>query len=88
MGKRVSLKNDVVNASEIGQFMYCSQSWFLQRSGYKPESPDLERGRKIHVDLGSTIDTVNAEIRRSYWYVFVGVLFLLLSILILLVEVI
>ena len=43
MGKRKVLKKtDVLSASEIGQYHYCSCAWHLQRCGYEPESPYLE----------------------------------------------
>jgi hypothetical protein len=73
MGKRSLLKKtDVLSASEIGQYIYCSCAWQLQRCGYEPESPFLESGKQVHVALGNTIDGFEAKIRYSRWYALRG----------------
>lgn len=72
----------MLNASEIGQFRYCSVSWFLQRCGFKPESKSLELGEKKHFMLGETIDRVEesknkiSQLRTvAYILLFLGFLF-------------
>jgi hypothetical protein len=42
---------DVISASEIGQYHFCSKAWHLQRCGYEPKSPMLEIGTKKHIEL-------------------------------------
>ena len=81
-------RNKVLRASEIGQYMYCSIAWYLQRCGYEPDSPLLDTGRKIHVDLGNTIDDIQDEMRRSRRYALLGCLFLIVAIFFILYEVI
>ena len=55
----------VIRASEIGQYSYCSMSWYLQRCGFKPDSPMLDVGKKAHVDLGNTINSIQNELKIS-----------------------
>jgi hypothetical protein len=89
MGKRKVLKKtDVLNASEIGQYRYCSCAWLLQRCGYEPESPFLESGKQIHVALGDTIDGFETKIRYARWYAILGFLVLCVAFLLFLIEVI
>jgi CRISPR-associated exonuclease Cas4 len=45
-------KSEVISASEIGQYEYCSISWDLARKGYKPTSEKLEIGTMMHVGIG------------------------------------
>ena len=73
-------RNNVLRASEIGQYMYCSIAWYLQRCGYKPDSPLLDIGKQTHVDLGVAIDSIQDEIKRSRRYALLGCLFLIIAI--------
>jgi hypothetical protein len=87
MGKRkVMKKSDVLTASEIGQYHYCSCAWLLQRCGYEPESPYLESGKQIHVALGDTIDGLETKIRFARWYAILGLLVLCVAILLIVME--
>jgi hypothetical protein len=89
MGKqKVLKKTDVLTASEIGQYHYCSTAWLLQRCGFEPESPYLETGKQIHVALGDTIDGFETKIRYARWYAILGFLVLCTAILLLFFEVI
>ena len=49
-------KSDIISASDIGQFQYCSVSWYLKKCGYKSESPKLKIGSKKHSKIGEMID--------------------------------
>jgi len=87
--KQIQLnRNNVLRASEIGQYMYCSIAWYLQRCGYEPDSPLLDAGKKIHVDLGKTIDNIQDETKRVKRYALLGYLFLIVAIIGILYEVI
>jgi len=87
MGKqKVLKKSDVLTASEIGQYHYCSYAWLLQRCGYEPESPYLESGKQIHVTLGDTIDGLETKIRFARWYAILGLLVLCIAILLIIRE--
>ena len=81
-------RNNVLRASEIGQYMYCSIAWYLQRCGYEPDSPLLDVGIKTHINLGNTIDSIQDEIKRSRRYGLLGFLFLIIAIIGIIYEVI
>jgi hypothetical protein len=71
------LKNsDVLSASEIGQYVFCSCAWQLRRLGYEPESPFLEPGKQAHVALGERMDCLERKIRYSRWCAIVGLIVL------------
>ena len=81
MNEKKSLKkNKIISASEICQYTFCSFSWYLQRFGYESNSPLLNAGKKVHVDLGKSIESVQIEIDRSKRLVVIGYLLLILSI--------
>jgi hypothetical protein len=89
MGKRSnSTSSDVLSASEIGQYIYCSYAWQLRRMGYEPESPFLEQGTQAHVALGDQLDTFEARLRFTRWYIVIGLVLLCMSLLLLLFGVI
>ena len=80
--------SEIIRASEIGQYHYCPVSWYLQKCGYKPKSPNLEIGKKKHEEFGITIDRVNINIRSYRALAILGYLFLTIGILIFLFEVV
>ena len=82
------LNNDIINASEIGQFNYCSIAWFLQRSGYKPLSEHLDSGIKVHKNLGNIIEYTNFGTLKSKLLSYIGLILFIIGILIILFEVI
>ena len=91
MGDRRKTKfseNDVISASEIGQYYFCSNAWFLQKCGFKPVSPQLDIGLKKHEALGKIINDTEKEIKKSNIFLLFGIIFLIISLLILFFEVI
>jgi len=58
-------RSDVITASEIGDYIYCSVSWYLQRCGHAPESPRLEEGTRKHAEVGEKLTIVQKEKRAS-----------------------
>jgi hypothetical protein len=80
--------SDVISASEIGQFCYCSISWYLQQCGYKPDSSNLEIGIKKHKDLGRLIETTTKNSKKSKFFAAIGYIILIIGILIIIFEVI
>jgi hypothetical protein len=89
MGKRKVLKKtDVLSASEIGQYRYCSCAWLLHRCGYEPQSPFLEPGKQVHVALGNTIDGFETKMQYARWYAILGLVVLCVAFLLLLFGVI
>ena len=80
-------KNFLINASEIGQYQYCSVSWYLQKCGYEPISPKLQQGTKSHTQLGFIIDDITYKTKAIKVLKNIGFLFLAISIIILFYEV-
>ena len=78
----------IIRASEIGQYHYCSISWYLQRCGYKPKSKSLEFGQEQHKHIGNTIDYLNKGLKISKTIALLGYILLLFSLLILIFGVI
>jgi hypothetical protein len=82
MGKRVASKrSDVLSASEIGQYVFCSCAWQLRRLGYEPESPYLETGKHAHIALGEQIESLERTVRISRWSAGIGILVLSVALL-------
>ncbi len=88
MGTRPQRTSPVLSASEIGQYTYCANAWYLQRCGHVPDSPALEHGTQVHHELGGTLDRVQSHEHRASRMVAAGLLILLLALLIFLLGVI
>ena len=87
--KRIFFRStDIIRASEIGQYHYCSIAWYLQKCGYEPKSPMLDIGTKKHLELGKIMDNTHANIRKSRVIGIIGYLLLIIGFLILLFGVI
>ena len=80
-------KNSVISASEIGQYCFCSISWYLQKQGFKPNSELLEIGQKKHDEIGQLINKTEIKIIKSKILALIGYIVLFLSIFILIFEV-
>jgi hypothetical protein len=88
-GKQNLSKNtEIISASEIGQYQFCSISWFLQKCGYKPVSSMIDSGLKKHIKLGEMIEFTNANIKKSKLISYIGYLILIIAVIIFLIEVI
>ena len=81
-------KDFIISASEIGQYNYCSISWYLQKIGYEPDSPFLEIGTQKHSNLGKIIDKTSHEKKKSNKLMISGLVLFTISIIILVFEVI
>jgi hypothetical protein len=90
MGNQKSnrFNSDIISASEIGQFYFCSIAWYLKKCGYEPNSSDLYTGDKKHVTYGKIIDYSNSKLKKSKMFVITSIVFLAISFLILLLKVI
>ena len=44
-----------ITASEIGQYHYCSLSWYMKKCGYRPKSPSLQSGIRHHHRYGTQL---------------------------------
>ncbi|MBN2066353.1 MAG: hypothetical protein JW771_06060 [Candidatus Thermoplasmatota archaeon] len=76
-------KTDVISASEIGQYHFCSVAWYLKKCGYDPQSPSLARGAQKHEALGAIVDHVEQSTKISNVVAIIGYLLLAIAILIL-----
>ena len=81
-------KNSVISASEIGQYAYCSNAWFLNKKGYKPDSVLLEKGTEKHRELGKKINKTENNQKKSSVFAVIGYLLLGIAFLIIIFEVI
>jgi hypothetical protein len=45
----------IIDASEVGEFVYCAKSWYLKRSGEIPQGAQLESGVVFHKEHGATV---------------------------------
>jgi len=81
-------ESDVISASEIGQYHYCSVAWYLKKCGYEPQSPLLEIGIKKHVKHGNIIDRVQVSTKKSKVIAAAGHLLFIFAALIIIFEVI
>lgn len=81
MGTRPQRTSPVISASEIGQYTYCAQAWYLQRCGYEPESPALETGTSLHHAHGETLQTVTQQDKQASRALAAGLLIILIAIL-------
>jgi hypothetical protein len=81
-------KSDIISASEIGQYHYCSIAWYLQRSGFQPKSEFLDKGLKKHKELGHAIDEINYNLKKSMIFKITGLFLLIIVFFILIFEVI
>jgi len=82
MGKQaIPRTTDVLSASEISQYVFCSCAWQLRRLGYEPESPSLETGKHAHVALGEQIESLERIARISRWCAGIGILILSVTVL-------
>ena len=79
---------DLISASEIGQYYYCSIAWYLQKCGYKPISPMFDIGTKKHLELGKVMDYTQINIKKTRTIAGIGYLLLIIGVLIFLFEVI
>lgn len=59
----VKHKRETINASEIGQYEYCSISWDLLRQGHEPISEKLGIGTMMHAEIGkeSTDEVIQSK---------------------------
>ena len=81
-------ENNIISASEIGQYYFCSNAWFLQKCGFKPISSNLDIGIKKHDELGKIIINSEKEIKKSNIFVLLGIILFIISLLFLFFEVI
>lgn len=90
MGNAIQTKlkeKDILSASEIGQYHFCSIAWYLQRCGYKPQSDLIEVGTKKHAELGNIVDSTQKHMKKSRVLAIAGYLLMAITIVLFLLEV-
>ncbi|UCB58528.1 MAG: hypothetical protein JSV67_07975 [Thermoplasmatales archaeon] len=91
MVKKQNLKKEIKNiisASEIGQYYFCSNSWFLQKNGYIPISKKLDTGNRKHEELGIIIHILEKQMKKARLITLTAYVLFFISIIILLIGVI
>lgn len=83
---REKKRGKLLSASEIGQYHYCSISWYLHRQGYKPKSTSLKKGKKEHKRLGKIMESAERRDNRSRFLAIIGGILLLVGFLIFIWE--
>lgn len=53
---RMKESSPIVKVSDIGQFVYCSVAWYLERHGHKPDPILLRKGLKGHMEAGKEVE--------------------------------
>lgn len=84
----LSRASETISASEIGQYQFCSVSWFLVKCGYKPKSPLLDKGLNKHKEIGEIIEFAQSNIKKSKLLSYIGYLILITAVIIFLFEVV
>ena len=68
-------KDYLFSAGEIGQFTFCSVSWFLKRQGYHtPPSKNKSHGLIVHDSLGKKTHQFTLFFRLGYYLIILGVI--------------
>ena len=65
-------ENKAITASEISQYVYCPVSWYLKRSGVKPQSSGLKRGIDAHEKAGSRMVLLERRERAAGMFQLLG----------------
>lgn len=78
----------IIRSSEIGQYLYCSMAWYLQRCGYQPQSKQLDEGTQKHISYGDSIDTIHHQKKRFSSYALLSIIFFVLALILIVLEVV
>ncbi len=66
----------IIDASEVGEFVYCAKSWYLKRHGEVPKSSRLKEGVVFHKWHGATVSRTARLRRAGVWLSLIGSLLL------------
>jgi hypothetical protein len=67
----------VINASEVGEFVYCAKAWHLKRCGEVPQGPHLDEGIVFHEKHETTVSQAARLQRVGEKLSFIGLLLLI-----------
>ena len=82
MDKRPNNSN-VITASEIAQYAYCPVSWYLKRSGCRPNTLGMVAGIEKHAKVGEKISLVQRKEIASRHFGWLGFLAFIAALLVL-----
>jgi hypothetical protein len=72
----------IIDASEVGEFVYCAKAWYLKRCGEVPQGSQLEEGVVFHKEHGATVSRAARLRKAGQWLAFIGFLLLVVMALI------
>jgi hypothetical protein len=81
-------RKPMIYASEIGQYHFCPIAWYLQRCGYKSSSSYIHQGEKKHNKYGEMLHKRNTTQILSKKIILGGILGIILSFVLFLLEVV
>jgi hypothetical protein len=62
----------IIDASEVGEFVYCAKSWYLKRCGEVPQGSQLEDGVAFHKEHGAAVSRATRLSKAGKWFALVG----------------
>ena len=72
----------IIDASEVGEFVYCAKSWYLKRNGEIPGGLRLEEGIAFHEAHEATVSRASRLRKAGVWLSIIGFSMLVVSALI------
>jgi hypothetical protein len=72
----------IIDASEVGDFVYCAKSWYLKRCGEVLQGPRLEEGAAFHKGHEATISRAARLRKAGAWLSLIGFFLLVVLVLI------
>jgi hypothetical protein len=72
----------IIDASEVGEFVYCAKSWYLKRNGEVPLGSQLESGLVFHKEHGAKVAQAARLRAAGQWFALIGFLLVVLMALI------
>lgn len=70
----------IIDASEVGEFVYCAKSWYLKRRGEVPQGSRLEEGAVFHEKHGAIVSRASRLRKAGEWLLLIGfILFVVLA---------
>jgi hypothetical protein len=66
----------IIEASEVGEFVYCAKSWYLKRLGEVSQGSQLEKGSVFHKEHGATVSRAARLRKMGKWLSLIGLFML------------
>jgi hypothetical protein len=62
----------IIDASEVGEFVYCAKSWYLKRGGEVPRGSRLKEGAAFHEKHEATVSRATRLRKTGMWLSIIG----------------